>query len=136
MAAQLRVGTDIVGKIKKNYGKKGVIRQVSGTPHNKKYVVQWEDGGSTTESTRAICLPHVFGQLKTSAPGKGKKRLREVLQVDENSPLPADDDSEDGSEDSYMDEESGEPQRYALARATYYTLYACKYAMYMFRTDA
>ena len=129
MAGQLRVGTDIVVKIKKNYGKKGVIRQVSGTPHNKKYVVQWEDGGSMTESTKAICLPRVFGQLKASAPRKGKKKPREVLQVDENSPLLADD-SEDGSEDSSTDEESGEPQRYALACAAYYTLYACKYAMY------
>ena len=72
MAKQLKAGTSIIGKIKKTYGKKGVVRQVSGTLHSKKYVVDWKDGGSTSESTRGICLPHVFGQLNASAPAKGK----------------------------------------------------------------
>ena len=61
-------------------------------------------------------MPHVFGQLKASAPAKGKKRPREVLQDDENSHLPVDDDSEDESEESSTDEEvdnSGEPHWYA-----------------------
>lgn len=98
---------------KEDLWKEGVIRQVFGTSHSKKYAVQWEDGGSTTESTRGICLPYVFGQLKASAPAKGKKRPREVLQDDENSHLPVD--SEDESEESSTDEEvdnSGEPHRY------------------------
>ncbi|KAL5471568.1 hypothetical protein EMCRGX_G029695 [Ephydatia muelleri] len=51
-------------------------------------------------------------KLKASAPAKGKKRPREVLQDDENSHLPVD--SEDESEELSTDEEvdnSGEPHR-------------------------
>ena len=129
MVAQLQVGIDIVGKIKKTYEKKGVITQVFGTSHSKKYAVQWEDGGSTTESTRGICLHAVcLWAAKSLTPAKGKKRPREVLQDDENSHLPLDDDSEDESEESSTDEEvdnSGEPHRYA--RCYIYVIHDAKF---------
>ena len=61
--------------------------------------MEWEDGGSTTESTRGICLLHVFGKLKE---GKGPMKYVRMMNALE-------DDSEDEGEKVYN---SDEPQPY------------------------
>eukprot|EP00731_Ephydatia_muelleri_P038278 Em0704g1a len=71
MAAQLQVGIDIVGKIKKTYGKKGVIRQVLALHIVKS--TQCSGRRAPRLKYRGICLPYVFGQLKASALQRERK---------------------------------------------------------------
>ena len=69
----------VVGRLKVTMGKKGTILQVCGSGHKKKYVIQWNDGGSTTSSGKGLQRD---SDLKEAPVCSSSKRTR-IDQVEE-----------------------------------------------------
>ena len=101
MAKPITVGTAIVGKNKKTLGKLGVVEQVSGRGHSKRFVIKWRDSSTTTESSRGICLPSVFEESRRFLEARGNKRRTESDREDmDMQSASTDDDSDEESDES------------------------------------
>ena len=80
MAKQsVKAGSRVVGRLKATMGKKGTILQVCGSGHKKRYVVQWNDGRSTTATAKGLQLDL---HLKEAPVCSSSKRTR-IDQVEE-----------------------------------------------------
>ena len=101
MTKPFTVGTAIVGRNKKTLGKLGVVEQVSGRGHSKRFVIKWRDSSTTTESSRGICLPSVFEESRRFVEAKGNKRRTESKEEDMDMQSTfTDDDSDEESNKS------------------------------------
>ena len=95
MAKPITVGTAIVGRNKKILGKLGVVEQVSGRGHSKRFVIKWRDSSTTTESSRGICLPSVFEESRRFVEARGNKwRTESEEDVMDMQSASTDDDSD------------------------------------------
>ena len=101
MAKPITVGTAIVGKNLKTLGKLGVVEQVSGRGHSKRFVIKWRDSSTTIESSRGICLPSVFEESRRFVEARGNKRRTESEEEDmDMQSASTDDDSYEESDES------------------------------------
>ena len=97
----ITVGTAIVGRNKKILGKLGVVEQVSGRGHSKRFVIKWRDSSTTTESSRGICLPSVFEESRRFVEARGNKwRTESEEEVMDMQSASTDGDSDEESDES------------------------------------
>ena len=101
MAKQsIKAGSRVVGRLKATMGKKGTILQVCGSEHKKRYVVQWNNGGTTTATAKGLQLD---SHLKEAPVCSSSKRTRidpveeceASLRTSSESSSSSDDDSDD-----------------------------------------
>ena len=89
--------------LKATMGKKGTVLQVCGSGHTERYVVQWNDGGSTTATAKD--LQH-DSHLKEAPVCSSSKRTR-IDHVEEyEAGLPT------SSESSSSSDDDGDETRY------------------------